>query len=474
MSSRVTFWLLIGLIVSVGVGKAVLSDTLDPDLFWHLRVAEQLRADGIGPIVDNLSFSSIKQPWTPYSWLAELGMEWSWNRLGWRSAVIGKAICVGAILVMLALCSQTLVGDERRLNCVLATAFGAFLTIPFLSFRPVTFAILILSIIAWLLLRERRTAATRAVWCIVPLTVLLTNIHLCVIVVPIWVGCLLIGAVVERKDVKHYALLLMATTLACLATPMLAGAMRTAWFYNTADVMVASRIIAEMQPIYGGYGLITGVLLLSILACAIVHRDRVRLGEWLWLASGIVLTLRLGRFAPMLALILAPIAATTIPAMNDRILTRRPVAIMLGVVVAFAFARIALNLPPANMDKWVNRIHGEGMLSFPTAAASYVEQNVPPRSGRLINEFNWGGYLAWRLGDRYQVFLDGRTQLFTPVFWRQTYLGTDEEAARVIKAANADAAVIPARKPRFGKALALLGWQSVYRDEFAEVLVPPK
>jgi hypothetical protein len=53
--------------------KSILYDTLDPDCFWHLRVAEQLQRDGIRPLVDPMSFMSIKDPWTPYSWLAELG-----------------------------------------------------------------------------------------------------------------------------------------------------------------------------------------------------------------------------------------------------------------------------------------------------------------------------------------------------------------------------------------------------------------
>ena len=53
---------------------------LDPDCFWHIRVAEQLEREGIHPIVDQLSFASIKDPWTPYSWLAELGMKWVWDK----------------------------------------------------------------------------------------------------------------------------------------------------------------------------------------------------------------------------------------------------------------------------------------------------------------------------------------------------------------------------------------------------------
>src|SRR5688572_17994748 len=57
--------MLIALIALVAAGRAVLYDTLDPDCFWHLRVADQLCEQGIGPLVDDISFSSIRTPWTP-------------------------------------------------------------------------------------------------------------------------------------------------------------------------------------------------------------------------------------------------------------------------------------------------------------------------------------------------------------------------------------------------------------------------
>jgi hypothetical protein len=104
-AATVGFWLFIACVASIGVSKTVLSDTLDPDLFWHLRVAEQLRNEGIHPLVDTISFTSIKQPWTPYSWLAELFMDGCWRTLGWRSAVAVEAILSAAIVVLIALCS---------------------------------------------------------------------------------------------------------------------------------------------------------------------------------------------------------------------------------------------------------------------------------------------------------------------------------------------------------------------------------
>src|SRR5438552_9970979 len=232
-------------------------------------------------------------------------MKWLWDHLGWRAAVAGEAVIVAGVIAMIALCCLALAGRDRRLNALIGTALGAFLTIPFISFRPITFAMLMLAVIAWLLLRDR-TKRSKLVWLIVPLTMLLANVHLCAVLVPIWVACLLGGAIWEGRDVKRYALLLAATSLTCLATPMLPGAARTAWYYQSRDVMVASPIIAEMQPVYHGVlGAVTVVLLIVLVAIAIVNRQRLRAGEWIWLIVGAILMLRLAKFTPMFALVAA-------------------------------------------------------------------------------------------------------------------------------------------------------------------------
>src|SRR5690242_18505707 len=102
---------MIVLLALVAAGKAVLYDTLDPDCFWHLRVAEQLQQDGIGPIVDHISFASIKTPWTPYSWLGELGMKAIWNAGGFRAAILVQAILMAAFVILVAMCANEAIGD---------------------------------------------------------------------------------------------------------------------------------------------------------------------------------------------------------------------------------------------------------------------------------------------------------------------------------------------------------------------------
>jgi hypothetical protein len=466
---KLSFWLLVGLIASVGCAKTVLSDTLDPDLFWHLRVAEQLHVAGVGPIVDTLSYNSIRTPWTPYSWLAELFMEWSWRVFGWQSAVAWEAACTIAIVALTARCCLELTNDglDHRVACVIATAVGAVFTIPYLAFRPVTFAIVILGVVAWLLRRDRRLGErSRAVWLVVPLTALCTNIHLAAVVAPIWVGCLLLGAVYERKQVRRCLVMSAATGVACLLSPMLPGVVRTGIFYVTNDVMVARGGIAEIGPVSRPLLAIAGVIFLV----AIVNRRRIRLGEWLWLIAAALMMLQMGRFAPLFAFIAAPVLAASLPRLRDESLARRAVVAMLGVALGAATIRIVLGFPHnVPLERWLNR----RSPMYPTDSAAWVEANVTPLTGRLVNEFNWGGYLAWRLGGKYQVFVDGRTQVYDEPFWRATYLGTDAEAARVIEESNADAAVIPRRGSRLRAALLSLGWTTVHTDDAAEVMIPP-
>ena len=467
------FWLFVGCIAGIGVSKTVLSDTLDPDLFWHLRVAEQLRAQGVHPLVDSLSFTSIKDPWTPYSWLAELFMEWSWRTLGWQSAIAWEAGATIAIIALIALCaaeSRPVPGPVSRLNCAIATAIAAIFTIPYLAFRPITFAIVILGICAWLLLCDRRLAErSRGVWVIVPLTALCVNIHLAAVFAPIWVACLLAGAIWERsrRSIYRYAALLGATSLACLATPMLPGVVRTGWHYITSDVMVASGGIAEVQPL----GPIMLALAAAVIVAALINRRATRLGEWLWLIVTALMMLRMSRFAPMFAFVAAPVLAAGRPRLPDQVLARRPIIAVLAIALLISTGRIAITFPwTIPMDKWINR-RGP---AYPVAAADFVAREYPPSTGRLINEFNWGGYLAWRLRGKYQVFVDGRTQLYDEKFWRATYLGSDDDLAAALKPFDADVAIIPIRRSRFRPALQSLGWNSVHKDEVAEVLIPPR
>ena len=482
------FWLVISIIITLAVAKAVVADVHDPDFFWHIRVAEQLEREGIHPIVDHLSYSSIKTPWTPYSWLAELAMKHIWDAGGIQLTLLARCAMVIAIILFITLACRQLAGRDRPMPTIVAMVFFAWLSFPYLSYRPATAAMVLLAITIWLLLRDRKlNERSRAVWLVIPITALCVNIHLTAIVIPMWVAALLLGAITERNQSKiqnpkskiRYTALLIACGLALLATPMLKGVIQSTWNYQHNDVLVASGLITEMQPIYQGIvGKVTMLILALFFFCAYRGRESLRSGEWFLLAVGTILMFRLGRFAPLFAMTASPILAATLPNLSDKPLRHRAIQVVTAIALVTFLYRVIEQFPARNTNfcAWLNR--PDLQFHYPCESADWVEQNIAPqldnRTGRLINDFTSGGYLEWRLGPTFQTLMDGRTQLFPADFWNQTLLAPDDKSrAKFIDKQHADAAILPTKKSAFRAAIEQLGWKKVHSDPDAEVYVPP-
>ena len=467
------FALMLGLLALVAGSKAILYDTLDPDCFWHLRVADQLQRDGVGPLVDEISFASLKTPWTPYSWLAELGMKRLWDRFGWRAAVFAQAVMVAGVVVLVGLACRERAGP---MPAVVAAAVAMYWCLPYLSFRPATMSVLLIALCAWLMVRDAgREHRSRAVWWIVPITALNANLHFFAMLVPVCVAALVAGALWEREPgrAKRYAWMFGFTGAASLATPMLPGMLRTIVFYQTSDPALAMGFIAEARPFHhGAMGAVSVLVLVATVACALVRRHRLGAGERLWVLLGVVLILRMGRLAPLYALLTTPALAATLPALRSGVLDRLAVRFVMSLTLLTGMARLFLALPAPDvpLDAWLNR-HGDAAPGYPCAAAEFVASNTS--GGRILNEFSWGGYLAWRLGERYQVLMDGRTQLYAPEFWHSMYVGQTSTPTSMLREADAEAAILPAGTCRLRDSLIMLGWRRVHRDNRAEVLVPP-
>jgi len=473
------FALLLGVMALAAGSKAILYDTLDPDLFWHLRVADEIaRQPFPRPLVDDLSFASLKTPWTPYSWLAELGMKRLWDAGGYRAAVVALSLMSASLVSLIALIalewSIAQCGRPRYLAAEIAAFAGGFLALPYLSFRPVTAALVLLAAAVWLLVRDRRMdEKSHAVWLVIPLTALLVNIHLYAIFVPLAVLGLFLGTAGRSG---RYAILAAASLTACAATPMLPGVVRTAWHYQFSDVMVGAHVIAEMQPFYHGpLGGVAAAIALIVIGSALWNRRVMSAVAWLWMIGSAIALLRLGRFAPIFAIFAVPTLAATLPELNDAVLGRRWVRGTLAVALLAGCVRIAFGLPAANvpLSQWINRM-GVDNSGYPTAAADFVQTHVPAHTHRVISEFTWGGYLEWRLGSRWQVLMDGRTQLFSEQFWRMLYLGSEQDRKAYLATITADAAVVSAQGSEFRRSLLELGWRVVYADQRAQVLQPSR
>jgi hypothetical protein len=248
--------------------------------------------------------------------------------------------------------------------------------------------------------------------------------------------------------------------------------------YSTQDVMVRSGTIAEFRPFYSGImGNVSAAFVAALWMFVVwrrIRQPRIPLGEVLWLAGSTALLFLMGRLSPVFAIIAAAAFAAAIPRLSDKILARPPIVAALAVVLALSAWPVARAFPRPgqSLSLWLNR-HGPDAPNYPCLAADFVDRNIPSQTHHLICEWPWGGFLEWRLGDRFQTLMDGRTQLFAPEFWSVAALGSPDQRKELLAATRADAAVVRAGHGAFGQILTELNWKTVYRDDFAEVLVPP-
>jgi hypothetical protein len=458
---------------------ALSSQRVDPDLFWHLKVAELIRASGPQPFVDAFSYNSNADPWLPYSWLGELVMQTAVSALGGYGLILLRLIPYLAFVFFV-----TLIVGERTdafLKSVAIVSAVAVTTLPFMAARPAALTFPFCAFSAWAVMGEGRTRGRRlALVALVPLTALFANVHLFFLFAPLmllaWAG----GTVLEdgvprgaawRRSLAYGGLAVAALAAALIANPFGPRLLTVVTHYVFRDAMVRSGAIIEMKPFFQLSGLVmAGTTVLIVWpAAGLIQRRPIPRRDALLLALAVALVLMRGRYVPLAACLLAPATASYAPWPRLSAAAHRHVsALATAALVALAVTagRLWLAHPvPRDLDSYVQSRGG-----YPVAAARFVGDSVQAQSGRLINEMCWGGYLIHALWPEYQVMLDGRTQVYPEAVWRACYLHPCPDSLRsFFSRCEANLAIL-APGSSWGAILERhLDWERLYADDVAVV-----
>ena len=108
---------------------------------------------------------------------------------------------------------------------------------------------------------------------------------------------------------------------------------------------------------------------------------------------------------------------------------------------------------------------------FPVGAASWLEEHPP--QGNMFNDFNWGGYLLYRLWPRQRVYVDSQSDFYGEAFLRryeQIYqAGSDWE--RQLTEAQVAWIIVPPGSGLAQAAQASSQWRAAFQDSTAIILV---
>jgi hypothetical protein len=401
-----------GLLVgAVFVAGSVFS--VDPDLWWHIRVGQEILATHHWPTTDPYSFTVAGQPWMAYEWLGEVLLGGVARLAGLQGLMALLIILASAVI--LALYGYTTLRSGNSKAGFVACAVLYALTTPFFSMRPqmLGYFFLILTLIA---LERFRQGKPGFLWFLPLVFLAWVNTHGSFIIglgtiFVYWLAGLRkfeLGGIEARQWTAAQRMRLELIFLLCLAVlPITPYGTRLAVYpFDMAlsqPVNVAS--IMEWQPM--PFNLLGGkiflVLLLGFFVAQIAFRLTWRAEELALFLFGTMMACLHIRFlilfVPFFAPLLVTIFARWVPGYDNKkdkfVLNAALMALVLGAIVHYFPSN-------AEMRKMVAK-------TFPADAVQYLHQHPAP--GPMFNTYLFGGYLVWALPDQ-KVFIDGRGDVF--------------------------------------------------------------
>jgi len=348
---------------------------LDPDFGWHLAAGNYIRAHGI-PAHDIFTYTARNFPWIDHEWGNDVIVSWLYQLGGYF------VLCI----LYAALWASALFVNGRRSLKVLSLAAVAFL--PYAGIRPIAWTVL-----GFALLLRFTSDKSRFPKLAIPLIFIIwANLHGGFVIGLVYLAYL---AIARRS--RSWGLILLLSIFATFINvygPRLYVEIARTLF----DRSLHSQI-SEWEPFY-------------ILGPSWPYIILWMSGFWLFSRKKISHWLRFDTL-----LLVAGFSSSR----------NIPLFIVASLGNTDAYLKKALGMIPKRLD-WPRKLVLGGLAiavvisvgyglkatywpfapresAYPVQAVAYLQTNACP--GNLFNDYNYGGYLIWKLPSE-PVYIDGR------------------------------------------------------------------
>jgi len=452
---------------------------IDGDLPRHLLMGKIVLETRNIPTTDIFSHVYQGTPLVPHEWLAGVIFHIVYSLLGLNGVVLLAALLLATTFLLVY--EEALRSSHLRLPALGLTIWGAAITSLHWITRPHLFTMLFFALYLVWANRLQRGEMKRA-W-LFPLAMLLWgNIHGEFIAGLLVLGAYGAGWVWDYvfstlkppiETGKQLAFAFFSSLLVTFINPVGLRAWETVFGYINNRYLM-TRINETNPPDFSQpqFQVLLVLLGFSIFLLA-TQKDRLNTGQAFALAGFSMMSLLSARNVHLYG-----VAA---PLLLAGALTSRP---MPRVVERFEalFARVEDHLRglawPVITVLLIGSLVMTGALSienrfspriFPVQAVNWLDNN--PQSGNMFNAFDWGGYLLLRLWPDHKTFIDSQTDVRGEVTREYEKIVTQAEGWQAtLEQYAVQWAIIPPDWPLAG-ALAAEGWQEIYRDGTAVILV---
>lgn len=458
-------------------------ETLDPDMWWHLRTGELILADGL-PRYDTFSFTVPDHRWITHEWLSQVFMWLVYRAGGFTALIVGFAAIIALTFWLLFRCTPG--RPYLAAFVVLLAAVASAIT---WGARPQMFNLLLLAAFIYVVegVRSGRLRA-RAFWLLPPLTALWVNLHSGYLLGVVLLATYVVGEALqswlapeeeEGLTPQQNRLLAAVTGVSFLAALLNPNGYHL-WIYpfETLGSSAMQSYIQEWQPPDFHFAIFwpfAAMLALGVAGWVYRPRRPSFADVLLFLGTGGAGLLS-ARHIPLFAIVAAPIVArswwdvlagTRVGGWLAPTPERPPgrLARLLNwtlLLLALLAAVVWVGVKAGGNDEAIAE-------RYPVAAVDYLEQSGLAQE-RGYNQYGWGGYLIWR---GIPVFVDGRADVYRDQFllyYRQT-LELQDDWREPLDEFDVTYALL-GKNSALGTLLATSdGWREQYADDQARIFV---
>ena len=431
----------------------------DNSMFTHLRTGIDMVRTGAIPRSDPYSYTAGGTPWVVQSWLPEWTYGWAYKLAGddLRLVVLEQALLLAGLAWLMLRLART--GSPLRTAAAGVLVVG--ISAPFWSPRPLLFGLIAMALTVTVV--ERR----RTPWLLVPIVWLWVNSHGSFPLGLAWLGARAVGEALDWRAWPRDAVRYIGAFAAGLAVAVLnpLGAKLLAFPFTLGDRREAFESIVEwVSPNFQDR---PAVFVLLTVALLLLVRARLNWRDVIPSVAFVAAGLLALRNLPVTAVVLAPVLGRILRQPESRPSRPRPVAApvvndranrIVAVTIVVAFAAFALSVfsgRPLQVE------------TYPVAAVSFLEREGLLEQPHRVAHFDFvGNYLELRYGERAQVFIDDRVDMYPTSVSRdyRTLLAARPGSLDVLDRHRIDVVLWDRTFPLTALLQASGGWRQIFED----------
>jgi len=433
----------------------------DNDVWWHLKNGEYTCLNKAILRQDIFSYTITGKELISHEWLSDVVFYQVRSLFGIRGITVFKALL--ALFIFIVMYRGVKNKQELIVWLIFAAAFYAMRD--GLRERPQMFSYLLTAVYIYAL-RQKNTKTL----CYIPLLqVLWANLHGAACFMGL--GIIILFSLFETNIKPVNRIYLVLTVLAAsFANPF--GYKIFVYVYNSFNQGFTGLVTEFRHPVlsiqFGFYFLLLGLSVVSLL----LNKKRVGWEEavMFFAAAGSLTAIR---NIPVFAVIAAPIAAENLSEVYSKYSERFPLdmdylrAGILGLLLTLLFWTAGDKLDVTGRFKF-----GTGIAHRCKYAAEFIKYcSLRGFKGPMFNDYDFGGYIIWRLYPLQKVFVDGRMVEYGKDFVEKTfYFWKPEIWQELENKYNFTGAVVPNERYYSCSYLdSRKDWVLVYWDDYALV-----